>query len=147
MKTCKVCGETLPLSTFHPNKSCDGGVVGTCRSCTRLRIDKWYADNREKRQLAANSSNQKRKALWIEKKGGKCFDCGGVFHQCVYDFHHIDGTKEANPSKALSWKPERAEKELAKCVLLCSNCHRLRHFAEKQAVDLPEEGSAHDRRN
>ncbi|MEE8597958.1 MAG: hypothetical protein V3S69_00270 [Dehalococcoidales bacterium] len=55
--------------------------------------------------------------------------CAGVFDRCVYDFHHV-GKKDMNPSQALSLSWERAKEELKKCVLLCSNCHRLRHFKE-----------------
>lgn len=147
MKVCKECKTYLPLAEFHPNKSCSDGVVGTCRVCTNRRKASWYARNRALRQERANRANQARKATWVAEKGGKCHDCGGVFHQCVYDFHHIDGTKEVNPSKALTWSAERARVELDKCVLLCSNCHRLRHFTEGCTVDTPKEGSAHDRPN
>lgn len=126
-KVCNSCGVNKELSQFHKNKSCTYGVVGTCISCTKSRINKWYSDNRSRRQQAANTRNRDRKREWVEIFGDKCFDCGKTFPHCVYDFHHLSG-KDVNPSKALSWSPVRAMEELSKCILLCSNCHRIRHF-------------------
>ena len=126
-KVCKVCKELKPLTEYHANKTCPQKVVGTCKICTGIRVRKWYADNRDRRQQLANERNQNRKKEWISKMGGRCFDCKGVFSPCVYDFHHIKG-KDVNPSRALTWASDKIESELSKCVLLCANCHRLRHF-------------------
>ena len=68
----------------------------------------------------------------IEYLGGACADCGGVYHQAAFDFHHLDpSTKELHPGQALSGKWEWAKAELDKCVLLCANCHRTRHASEQ----------------
>lgn len=61
----------------------------------------------------------------IEYLSGKCFLCG--YNKCyqAMDFHHKDNEmKEFTISGwyNLSW--EKLRKELDKCVLLCSNCHR-----------------------
>ena len=73
----------------------------------------------------------KRKLEAIEYKGGKCLDCGNVFPYFVYDFHHLDpNEKEMGWEKMRKVSKERLYAELDKCVLLCSNCHRIRHYAE-----------------
>lgn len=126
-KTCRICNELKPLPAFHPNKTCKLGVVGTCRICTLNRIKGWYRENQSVRQKRANERNKDRKRYWVEMKGGKCNDCGGMFPYCCYDFHHLED-KDINPSRAISTSLERAEEELSKCVLLCANCHRIRHF-------------------
>ena len=66
----------------------------------------------------------------VEYLGGACHDCGGKFPLPVYDFHHLDPTeKEHNLGNILRRKNfSEIEKELSKCVLLCANCHRIRHF-------------------
>ena len=128
MKVCRVCGVEKELKAFHPNKSCSLGVTGTCRDCTRSRINKWYSDNRPRRQKAANDVNKRRKREVIEHFGGKCHDCGGVFPPCVYAFHHLDPSqKDVNPSQAIQNGPRSMWKELDKCVMLCANCHMIRH--------------------
>jgi 5-methylcytosine-specific restriction endonuclease McrA len=68
------------------------------------------------------------KADEVESKGGSCADCGGVFHPDVFDFHHTNpAEKEYQWAKLRLFSAKRRRVELAKCVLLCANCHRLRH--------------------
>jgi len=71
---------------------------------------------------------RQRKNEIVAEFGGKCHDCGNSFPDFVYDFHHLDmETKEHNPSYFIKMNPKRAKEELKKCIMLCSNCHRIRH--------------------
>lgn len=126
-KICKICNVEKEYSKFHFHKECTGGVVGTCRECTKEGKAKWHKDNRKNLQEKSNSLNRNSKAFWVEEKGGRCTDCKVVFPLCVYQFHHVDGTKEVNPSAVLRWRLERARQEMDKCILLCANCHMIRH--------------------
>lgn len=74
------------------------------------------------------------KAYWVKEKGDKCFKCGGSFPQEAYDFHHIDPKeKEYNIVKLMQTNnKEELEKEMTKCVLLCSNCHRTVHSKNQE---------------
>ena len=75
---------------------------------------------------------RQRKMDAVVYKGGKCVDCKGEFHPAAFDFHHLDpATKDVGVKQLLTYTPERLYKELDKCVLLCSNCHRIRHHAEE----------------
>jgi len=61
--------------------------------------------------------------------GKKCRNCGVDFLPiCCYDFHHRNN-KDEDISKMLSggctWK--KIKKELDKCLVVCSNCHRIIH--------------------
>jgi hypothetical protein len=71
---------------------------------------------------------------WLLHKytGTPCMDCGGVFEWCAMDFdHRPEETKEfvigymasraANPNNIA-----KTEKEILKCDVVCSNCHRVR---------------------
>jgi len=73
---------------------------------------------------------QRRKKLFaIESFGGKCQRCG--YDRCIdaLEFHHADESlkKEKPCYIIMRWSWEKAKKELEKCVLLCSNCHRETH--------------------
>ena len=67
------------------------------------------------------------------KRNVPCSDCGGEFPLVCMDFHHIDestkrstyGTSVAHNLKDRSKKV--IDEELDKCVVLCANCHRIRH--------------------
>ena len=119
MKKCKKCLQDKNDDEFYSQiqRGSNGEVWHYLDSyCKICRIE--YAVNR--------SREIKIKA--IEYLGGKCVDCGLIDDICVYDFHHIDPTK-----KDLSFGQrgcisfEKLKKELDKCRLLCSNCHRKKH--------------------
>lgn len=137
MKSCRVCKEDKPLKAFHLNKSCKQGVVGTCRSCTGERVSGWYITNRSRRQSVANEKNRSRKQKVVDHFGGKCHDCSGIFPNCVFQFHHLDPSqKDINPSGAMARNEETMWIELKKCVMLCANCHMIRHhYKGKEGVD------------
>lgn len=69
--------------------------------------------------------------LWaIELKGGKCFDCKNIYPHFVYDFHHLDPKiKKFTWNKMRLLTKSKILEELEKCILICSNCHRIRHYS------------------
>lgn len=90
----------------------------------------WYLRNRE---MVLKSSHEKRirNNAWVnEQKNKPCADCGGTFPACVMDFHHRDPkTKIASIAKAVSCMSRAALiEEIAKCDLICANCHRIREY-------------------
>jgi hypothetical protein len=64
------------------------------------------------------------------KKTLRCARCPESHPYCL-DFHHLDPTVKSNTVPALVKKgvpKERVLAEIAKCVVLCANCHRKEHF-------------------
>lgn len=71
------------------------------------------------------------KAKCVAYLGGKCIDCQGVFLPVAFDFDHRDPTqKEFKISGSYIFRWKDLKKELDKCDLRCSNCHRIRHYIE-----------------
>lgn len=65
----------------------------------------------------------------IEYLGGKCSKCGYNKCQGALVFHHVSGDKEFTISNSgITRSQERMKAELAKCVLLCANCHAEEHW-------------------
>jgi hypothetical protein len=60
------------------------------------------------------------------EKSRPCTDCGGVFPPCVMDFDHVRGVKMFNLSDGYNKPVAKSRIEIAKCDLVCSNCHRIR---------------------
>lgn len=132
-KVCRVCKIEKELQDFHPNKQCRFGVVATCRTCTKIRLDPWLEKTKQKRHKKQNENGRLRKRMAVEKFGGCCLHCKGVFPDCVFEFHHLDPSqKDENPSNTMSWSIERMWKELDKCVMLCANCHKIVHWEGAQ---------------
>lgn len=91
--------------------------------------------NKEERNEYQRRRRDKRKDLLIEKFGNKCFDCNESFHKCAYDFHHINPLEkkfEIAPALDRNW--DTILEEIQKCVMLCSNCHRIRHYKEERGT-------------
>lgn len=128
-RVCKHCNQIKPLTDFPKHKDCILGRQPKCKACNYERVKDWYNKNRKRRQDISNERLRKRKQAAIKRFGNKCADCANSFADCVYDFHHVDGTKEMNPSHAFQLSEKRMLEELNKCTMLCANCHRLRHFA------------------
>jgi hypothetical protein len=70
-----------------------------------------------------------RNNAWIRSlKDEPCLDCGGKFHYSAMQFDHVRGEKKFAISLAMSttYSKERVLEEIAKCDLVCANCHAIR---------------------
>ena len=70
------------------------------------------------------------------QKAHPCMDCGHTYPYYVMDFDHRDPqTKKHNVSELVAQgRKKKLEQELAKCDLVCANCHRERtHRASPRA--------------
>ena len=64
----------------------------------------------------------------IKEESG-CLDCNNKFPYYVLDFDHVRGKKVDNISKMVKWyNYDDILKEIKKCDVVCSNCHRIRTF-------------------
>jgi len=97
----------------------------------------YYAEHR----LAKFESNRKHRArnraLLAELKADPCTDCGNTFPSCAMDYDHVSDDKAVNVGNMMqsSWKT--ILKEVAKCELVCSNCHRIRTETRRLENLLP----------
>jgi predicted HNH restriction endonuclease len=106
------------------------------RARENTRHKEYMKENAAKLYPKQKERYRAQKIRAIEFMGGKCADCNGVFHPAVFDLHHVDGSgKELSTRRgwtALHW--DKVVMELAKCVLLCANCHRIRHWATDNEI-------------
>jgi hypothetical protein len=117
----------------------------------RVRAREWYAENRDhararqkkyhlehpevSRRAQERYAAKKTKVRdWLTKTYGgvPCMDCDGVFEWCAMDFDHRPGEGKEfgigwiSNLKATPERVAKTQKEIAKCDLVCSNCHRVR---------------------
>lgn len=88
----------------------------------------------------AVESQHRFKLECIAYKGGKCVDCERMPHPAAMTFHHLDPSQKdfqlsSSSAKTLS---ETVRQELDKCVLLCHNCHDIRHAEHWEFEDFKE---------
>lgn len=87
-----------------------------------------------------NQTAKKLKA--IEILGCNCKHCGCnmLDNHWYAEFHHINPlTKDKNVTDLMSSNWMYIEKELQKCILLCSNCHRKQHYNEERFIKYKDE--------
>ena len=121
-KICPKCKIVKPINEFYKrsNRS-DGG--GYCKKCSN------------------NVTVERIKNIKIKMilyKGGHCENCGLKLedsHYCIFDFHHTNpNNKDPNFKRIKFQKWEIIIKEIDKCELLCSNCHRIKHATQGKIV-------------
>ena len=91
----------------------------------------WFLRNRQK-QIDKVRLNRQKVRVWIREYKSRlsCQVCGESRAPCL-DFHHTeekDGTLASVIARG--WSIERIEREIAKCVVLCANCHRMEHSGQ-----------------
>lgn len=124
----------------------NGHKTPSCRACQRVRYQgnrayhtiymrKWRAENRDHAHQTWSELRKSKKA-WLDayKRKQSCAKCGESDVVCL-DFHHRDpNEKHFNIAVAIARASiERLQNEVAKCDILCANCHRKLHAAERVA--------------
>lgn len=68
------------------------------------------------------------------KQKTPCMDCKEHFPYYVMDFDHVRGHKHANVMELIpTLSKKKIDEEIAKCEIVCSNCHRIRTHMRKMA--------------
>jgi len=74
--------------------------------------------------INARKGNRRQKEQAL--KAGPCMDCGGTFPTECMDWDHVRGEKTTNVAKLNDCSLAKVMDEIAKCDLVCANCHRIR---------------------
>lgn len=104
-----------------------------------------YSDRAEYLKKAVDKRRKMIKAMAITYKGNKCVFCH--YDRCTgaLEFHHLD-PKEKDfglGANGLTRSWERTQKELDKCILVCSNCHKEIHaglLQPSQVIEIEKRG-------
>ncbi len=134
MSTAKVLAEVA---------KCD--VV--CANCHRLRSREQHRARIAARDPGSSKRLEEKRATWRRQaamldrlRDVPCLDCGGRFQACAMDFDHRDAqTKFARVPALIGRAGDgRILAEVAKCDIVCANCHRTRTLARRLAPSVRE---------
>ena len=135
LKWCYKCNKNRDIEQFSLNKSRKDGRSSQCRICHSKMRKKHYIKNRKK-IIEQVSQYKKDLAQFIRdyKTNKPCCDCGNIYPYYVLDFHHKYDKKFSISQAFRAAGKKQLLEEMAKCDLLCANCHRIRtHSGLKRA--------------
>lgn len=133
-RACIECKEIKPYTEFrlqsrhmlmrHPRcHACDKGYRAQCYA---LNKPKFVAS--KKRRIAVIRQ-------WLNeiKEADPCRDCAKFWPSYVMDFDHLDPSIKVDKISRMVFTASQEEilAEIAKCELVCSNCHRIRTHTRK----------------
>ncbi len=128
MKICNICFKEKVFSEFHKR----GEKIGSyCKSCVSLYMREWRSFDKKgfnAKKLAQTKSRKEKlnKFIITYLTSHPCIVCGEV-DPVVLEFDHRDpNEKEFTIAEGVGkvYSLEKIEIEIAKCDVLCANCHR-----------------------
>lgn len=84
-----------------------------------------YPVDRPQQLAHVAAMRSRRRAIVADAKVGGCVDCG-IKDVRVLDFDHVRGVKLFTIGNKNSLSEKRLRAEIAKCEVVCANCHRIR---------------------
>ena len=128
LKTCTSCKKELLITKFK-KRGATGRQSHTYHSmCNRCLYVKYTRPNVERKMAKIH-------AYQLEQG---CADCGYAKHPAALEFDHLPGTKKlfnigeeiGNRSVESIWS------EIAKCEVVCANCHAIRTAERRERVTI-----------
>lgn len=138
-KVCTKCKTEKHHDEFYLAPKRGDGFHSWCKDCARAAVRAHNARNGPRKPgVEWAATLDVAKAIATEAKTRPCVDCTQSFPPQIMHFHHRDpATKTAGIAKLVRTRPrdhDLIRAEIAKCDVLCPNCHALRHLREEEAA-------------
>ncbi|WMI33749.1 HNH endonuclease [Streptomyces phage Patelgo] len=129
MKICSRCNNEKELTEFHFRNKAKGTYKPWCKPCVKEYDQEAYKDGRK-----TGNSKESQEAILKRNFGyikeylstHPCTDCGTDDIR-VLEFDHL-GDKLYNIAQMRYYRLEKIQAEVAKCEVVCANCHRIRTY-------------------
>jgi len=126
MKVCTSCAQELPIEKFKKRGGRQSHTYySMCNRCLYIKYTRPLVE-------------QKTKEIHKYQMEKGCADCGYNAHPAALEFDHTPGTEKkfnigeeiGNRSREALWE------EIAKCDVVCANCHAIRTATRRQRVEI-----------
>ena len=149
VRVCARCLSEKPIEAFPIKDKARGTRRSYCRPCRSEYGKEHYQRNKPyylAKNVAARGEHRRanRDMAYEYLSTHPCVDCGEA-DPVVLDFDHVDPTTKLwTIGKMLSRQATPAiEREIAKCVIRCANCHRTRTAKQFGSYRLGEDDLAY----
>ena len=131
-KLCTRCNKQKELSEFASRKGTKDGKAYACKACHIKYSARHYTTNKRSYVLQSKKQRSTIQEKLLNYKGQRgCANCSEK-RPWVLDFHHPDPSIKDGDVAFLkgkgNWK--LLEREIAKCVVVCRNCHADIHYQQ-----------------
>lgn len=131
MKKCTLCGVEYSIDQFPKINRITGKRSSMHLECKRIYDREHYAKHKEKRVHIKRLNSKRCRVRNLQfsmdyLKNNPCIDCGEK-DPIVLEYDH-KGHKLKNVCNiiATGYSLDNLKKEIAKCEVVCANCHRRR---------------------
>lgn len=137
MKRCGMCRKRKDPTDFYKASARKDGLATACKACVRGSGRRHYAKNtsyyKEKADRRRKVVRPELQEIVQAAKSVPCVDCQRTYPFYVMDFDHVRGEKVAEVSKLAAQASSKKVllEEIAKCEVVCANCHRERTYGPK----------------
>ena len=137
-KICTKCGEGKPLTEFALSSRNKDGRQYHCKECGRQAGIENYNQNKDRYYGVAKKRDRELREKIRKLKSVPCADCKQTFDPVCMDFDHLPEFKKSFGiahmiRRRMAWS--KIETEIAKCEVVCANCHRLRTRDRLEVID------------
>src|SRR5436305_6143453 len=130
MRRCGSCGASKPVDEFAWRRKAKGPRDSYCRPCRAVYKQAHYAANRRR---YIDAARQRREVTQVERveylvtylRGHPCVDCGEG-GPIVLEFDDLRDKEFGIGSGFRDRNWQSVLDEMAKCEVVCANCHRRR---------------------
>lgn len=131
MKYCNECKNNKPLKDFHKRAAAKDGHQPICKLCKKERDAKRFKADPSRYQ-ASKDRYKKEYREWLNSlKNKPCTDCNKQFHFSAMHWDHLPKYEKSfnlGSCRSGKYSKQRILKEIAKCELVCANCHAIRTY-------------------
>jgi hypothetical protein len=137
-KKCGRCGRRKRADKFYTRMLRGKKQLASyCKPCSLTYKNEWYSKSTDGRQKQIQRTAEAKRALREEvqrlKSSTPCSDCNKKHPYWRMQFDHVDDNKVAEVSRLVSnGAADLVMEEIAKCELVCANCHTDRTHERRQ---------------
>jgi hypothetical protein len=133
MPVCVRCGKDKSEFAFAWRWKWRGIRQKTCKACRKIENAEWYERHGEQHRARVK---QRLKAARVAARAyvaailgqSRCVYCGESDSK-VLEFHHVKRKRNSVSKLAAGGaSPERIQREIDRCEVVCANCHRRLHW-------------------
>lgn len=133
-KTCSGCHAIKRVEEFNFKYRAAGVRHSYCRECGKRLTRSHYKRNKRSYLDRNARAYQRHRELIRQAKSRPCADCGIQYPYYVMDFDHRDGVEKLFELNSVARNTiPGILREIQKCDVVCSNCHRERTHRRRVA--------------